>query len=379
MKWSKLLPFGSLACLLASSCSSEPTIEGFEVRAATFNAALAPAFAPLVSERTEPVLGALTASSSSLDLLCVQEFWLEQHWQALAASVANELPHTLRLPPRPGSGTCTPEELGALGQCLQAACPDATGENLVACATTSCAAEVTALRPGCLSCIMNHISEDFSTCVGPEVAADPAIYGGAFDVGMLSRLPIAEHDSKELSSYFVRAAVLYAKLEVPGAGPVHAFCTHLGSPLDIVPYGGSYSSWHDEQREQVKELLAFIHEKTQDKGRVLVLGDMNNGPAHQSIQGEWADNYAALTAEGLQDRYLLQTDAACTWCDDNSYHPGATPTLVDHILERGFEDASATISRTYVDPVTFNLEDGSITANLSDHYGLRGVIKREAR
>jgi endonuclease/exonuclease/phosphatase family metal-dependent hydrolase len=351
---------------------------GYEVRAATFNAALAPAFAPLVAERTEPVISALTSSSSSLDLLCVQEFWLAEPWQALAASVASELPHAVRLAPRPGAGSCSAEELGALGQCLQTTCPDATGENLVACATTNCAAEVTALNPGCLSCVMNHITEDFSTCVGPEVDADPAIYGGAFDVGLLSRLPIVDHDSKELSSYFVRAAVLYAKLDVPGAGPVHAFCTHLGSPLDIVPYAGNYGSWHDEQRQQVNELLAFIHEKTGDTGRVLVLGDMNNGPAQGAIQGEWADNYAALTASGLVDPYVSQADATCTWCGDNTYHPGATPTLVDHILVRGFDDATTRITRSYVDPVTFDLDDGSITANLSDHYGLRGTIKREA-
>lgn len=77
--------------------------------------------------------------------------------------------------------------------------------------------------------------------------------------------------------------------------------------------------------------------------------------------------------------YVSQADAACTWCGDDTFHPGATPTLVDHILLRGFDDAAATVSRTYVEPVTFDLEDGSITANLSDHYGLNGTIKREAR
>lgn len=151
MKWSHLVALGSFAGLLASSCSSEPTHIGFELRAGTFNAGLAPAFAPLVAERTEPVINALTSNSSSLDVLCVQEFWLAEHWQALAASVASELPHALRLAPRPGTGSCSAEELGALGQCLQTACPDASGENLVACATTNCAAEVTALNPGCLS------------------------------------------------------------------------------------------------------------------------------------------------------------------------------------------------------------------------------------
>lgn len=379
MKWQQVTPIACLASVLASSCSSGGTDEDFELRAATFNAALAPAFAPLVAERTQPVLAALRASASNLDLLCVQEFWLDAHWQALTASVASELPHAVRQKPRPGSGTCSVEELGALGQCLQTACPGAAGEALVACATASCAAEVTALSPGCLGCIMNHITEDFTTCVGPEATSDPAIYGGAFDIGLLSRLPIVEHDERELSSYFVRAGVLYAKVEVPGAGPVHAFCTHLGSPLDIVPYGGEYGSWHDEQRKQVEEVLAFIREKSHEHGRILVLGDMNNGPAQGAIQGEWADNYAALTATGLKNPYLLQTDAACTWCDGNTYHPDAAPTLVDHVLVSGFDDATASITRTYVEPVTFEVEDDSLTANLSDHYGLQAVIRKDPR
>ena len=380
MKPLRLVPLGVFSGLIALSCSSAtPGQTDFELRAATFNAALAPAFAPLVSERGGPVISALTSSASELDLLCVQEFWLDEHWAALRDSAESELPHALRLPPRPGSGTCSETELGTLGQCLQSECPDTSGEALVACATASCAEQVTALDPGCLACVMNHITGDFSACVGAPVTADPAIYGGAFDVGLLSRYSILKSDTRELSSYFVRAAVLYAKLDVPGAGPVHAFCTHLGSPLDIVPYAGNYGSWHDEQRQQVDELLAFIQEKTADTDRIVVLGDMNNGPAHESIGGEWADNYAALTSTGLRNPYLLQTDAACTWCDDNSYHPGDTPTLIDHILESGFDDATTTITRTYVEPIPLDVEDGTLTGNLSDHYGLRGVIQSRSR
>jgi endonuclease/exonuclease/phosphatase family metal-dependent hydrolase len=380
MKSLRWVPLGLISSLLALSCSSEGSDkEQFELRTATFNAALAPAFAPLVSERGEPLISALAASAAELDLLCVQEFWLDEHWSALRDSAASQLPNALRFEARAGSGTCSEEELGGLGQCLQTSCPDTSGEELVACATSSCPEQVTALNPGCLACVMNHISDDFSACVGEPTTPDPAIYGGSFDVGLLSRFPILANDTKELSSYFVRAGVLYAKLDVPGAGPVHAFCTHLGSPLDIVPYAGSYGSWHDEQQQQIRELLAFVHEKTQDQGRVVVLGDMNNGPAHGAIEGEWTDNYALLTGDRLENPYLLQTDAACTWCDDNSYHPGAAATLIDHILESGFDDATTRIERTYVEPVTLETEDGSLEGNLSDHYGLRGVIRSEPR
>ncbi|MFZ5894581.1 MAG: endonuclease/exonuclease/phosphatase family protein [Myxococcota bacterium] len=365
-----LLP--PLAC---SGPKDPPADPSFELRVATYNAALAPAFAPLVAERGEPVITALTQQASSLDLLCVQEFWLEDHWTALRDSAASQLPHAVRKPPRPGSGNCSEEELGKLVGCLQSSCSEHKDAELVSCATTNCAEAVVSLNPGCLGCVMNHVAGDLTACVGEPQPSDPAIFGGSFDVGLLSRYPILASDIKELTSYFVRVAALYAKLDVPGAGPVHAFCTHLGSPLDIVPYGGAYGSWHDEQRQQILELLGFIRQKTHGSGRVLVLGDMNTGPAHASIHGEWQDNYIALTSNGLQNPYLAQGDADCTWCPSNTYHPDAEPTLIDHILQSGFDGASTIGARLFVDPVQLTLTEGSVAAHLSDHYGLQSVIR----
>jgi hypothetical protein len=229
------------------------------LRIETFNVALAPGFAPLAAERTPAVISALGEQATRLDALCVQEFWQDAEFSQLAARAHDELPHALRRAPRPGTGTCTVDELTSLGQCLAMNCATASGVDQVLCAQSQCSATVANLSGGCLGCIMNNIGMDFTACAGPGGAADPAIYGGAYDVGMLTRNRILESDvNKELDSYFVRMAVLYAKLEVPGGSPVYAFCTHLGSSLGVIPYAGKYASWQDEHLHQVLQLRDYI-------------------------------------------------------------------------------------------------------------------------
>jgi endonuclease/exonuclease/phosphatase family metal-dependent hydrolase len=380
MKTSLGLALLASGAALACSNPHEPAAAPpFELRVATFNAALAPGFAELTEERVEPVVSALSLGASDLDVLCVQEFWQAEHFELLRDRAAGELPYSVRKEPRPGSGSCGGEELLVLAGCLQASCAGASGAALVGCAQVSCAEPVTALTPGCLGCVLNHVQDDFSACVDAPAGSDPAMFGGAFDTGLLSRFAPLESDTRELHSYFVRVAALYAKLEVPGAGPVHVFCTHLGSELGVVPYGGKYCSWHDEQTQQIQELLGFVREKTHGSGRVLVLGDMNTGPEHGAILGEWPDNYRTLTGNGLEDRYLAQSDASCSWCPENSFHPTASPTLIDHILVSDRDDAVVTTRRDYATPVTLMVDEiGSLT-HLSDHFGLRSVIRSRAR
>jgi hypothetical protein len=126
-----------------------------EFRAGTFNAALAPNFAPLVSERAPKVIQALANQAKRLELLCVQEFWNDTDFAALANAVSNELPLALRRARKPGTGTCSIDELTTLGQCLQMNCSTATGTDQVLCAESNCASQVGSLSGGCLGCIMN--------------------------------------------------------------------------------------------------------------------------------------------------------------------------------------------------------------------------------
>jgi endonuclease/exonuclease/phosphatase family metal-dependent hydrolase len=307
----------------------------------------------------------------------VQEFWQESDFAQFKSATAKQLPTALRAAPRPGTGTCTVDELTTLGQCLGTHCPTATGLDQVACAQASCVAEVASLSGGCLGCIWNSIGTDFSNCVGAGGAGDPAIYGGSTDVGMLTRLPIiASETSKELDSYFVRMAVLYAKLEAPDGKPVHAFCTHLGSPLDIVPYAGKYASWKDEQLVQIQQLRAYINEKAKSDERVIVMGDMNTGPDGRGMLGDRSDNYVALVGNDLLDPYFEQRNMDCTYCPDNAFVDDASPKkLIDHVLVRGIRASKVHVARIFDQSIQIGSGNDAFTWNLSDHYGLRATIQ----
>ncbi len=344
----------------------------------TFNAALAPDFAPLVAERKPHVLRALARQAKQVDALCVQEFWLDTDFDALQERVATELPVALRPAARPGTGSCTLDELTTLGQCLAVNCTTAAGVELVGCAQAYCASEVTALSGGCLGCIMNNLDTDFSVCLGEGGEGDPAIYGGSFDVGLLTRLPvIVSETSKELDSYFVRMGVVYAKLEAPDGTPVHTFCTHLGSPLDIVPYAGKHESWQREHLVQVEQLRAYINEKAPAGERVVVMGDMNTGPDGRGLFGDWPENYQELVDGDLTDVYYEQRNTDCTWCPDNAFVDDSSPRrLIDHILIRGFTPAGAHVTRVLDQSVELTVGTESFAANLSDHYGLRATLHR---
>jgi hypothetical protein len=67
------------------------------LKVATFNAGLAVGVLPNVGERLPHVLQALSALD--VDVLFVQEFWLESHWDALCTRVRERFPHALR--PKP--------------------------------------------------------------------------------------------------------------------------------------------------------------------------------------------------------------------------------------------------------------------------------------
>src|SRR3954447_10384179 len=64
------------------------------IRIATFNAGLAVGILPNVTARLPHVLRSL--SNLDVDLLFVQEFWLENHWEALRALVGEKLPYFVR-------------------------------------------------------------------------------------------------------------------------------------------------------------------------------------------------------------------------------------------------------------------------------------------
>jgi|GEM_PF-2384529 len=351
----------------------------FELRALSYNSALAPDFEPFTSERKPQIEIALASLASQLDLLCVQEYWTLQDFEALASKLVADLPHRFRQTPKPGSGSCSGHDLNELSGCLAQACSGKSGVELVVCAQTECAPAIQDIDGGCLGCFLDHLDDGlFDRCQGDGSApSDPALFGGAFDVGVLSRYPLLHTDALEYNAYFVRSSALYAQLEVPGLGAVDTFCTHLGSSLGVIPYQGPHGSWDGEHAYQVAQLIGFIAHKASGKNPVLVLGDLNTGPdsaGPPSISGELPLDYRLLLDSGLVDAV---STPFCTICADNALRGSGTRELfIDHALLRGFNpQVRVTVDRLLQQTFPLDTPQGTAAMNLSDHYALRVELR----
>jgi len=380
----RLFTLGVGALALTTACSqtrddadagrdaaSDGENEPFRLRAMTYNAALAPNFEPFAAERAPLVVRELSERARDLDLLCVQEFWLGTDADALVNAFAPEFPHVLCVALELGSGACSSDELGSVGGCVEASCAALEGVERTACAQQACGAELAALGGGCLGCILNSLDQPLESCIGDGTGPeDPAIFGGAHDGMLLSRYPLEHTEVTTLDGYLVRTAVLYGRLEVPGLGPVHAFCTHLGSPLGMIPYRGPHGSWDGEHGAQVEALVTLVEGRASDGLPVVVLGDLNMGPAVGTSVAVHDGQYVGLLAlASLANPYVSRGDALCTDCADNAFHaltPDYEDALIDHVLIRNFPAAQWSTARELDEPI----ELGELAFHLSDHYGV---------
>lgn len=385
-----LLPLLVLSTACGDSADAETGDgEGGEFRALTWNVGLAPLDVDYATERASPVVAALAAVG--VDLLCVQEFWQEEDWDALVAATESRLPSTERLPAEPVEGTCTPAEMDPLQTCVDDACPDLAGEPLANCALGDCGAEISGLTDLCFACLVAQIEEgadidQLRTACRSE--ADPGemeafIYGGAYDTGILTSAPVLAEGSLVLDSYLLRASVNWARVDT-SIGDLDVFCTHLASAIPQSDYGGDFGDWKGEQARQIEQLLAFIDEKSSEdgsSGQIIVLGDLNTGPAIQEsgIESEWPENFQHLVEAGLTAPYLAQSDVQCTDCPENSFHAAdSAPKLIDHVLLRGVA-ASAHVERVMTQTVTIEVDGETVETNLSDHFGLQLTLEGEVR
>lgn len=364
---------------------------------ATFNAGLLDAVG-YVAQRAPRVNEAL--ADLDVDLLCVQEVWDQDHWDALAAANEGERPHVLRPDPKPGvPGVCSPDEFDPALACAEDKCADPGPMGLAACTTTNCLAQVLLLSTPCVTCLLeNAPSNDFdlieATCRGDgsEPATPPEgpegrsyVQGGSYGIGLLSRFPLDDTDVLELDASTTRRAVLYARVDAPGVGPLSVFCTHLTPDLIGSAYDGSYGSWAEENAAHVQALIEWVDDKTDDGAPVLVLGDLNTGPAGDGIEAELPDSYAALPTAGFDDPFVTGPDAACTFCADNDLVRAldtGVDAILDHVLVR---DVDATVTTRRIFTEAFDVDDdagedggapsGPATLPLSDHYGIAATLE----
>jgi len=162
------------------------------------------------------------------------------------------------------------------------------------------------------------------------------------------------------------------------------FCTHTTPDFTgSVPYTGEFESWEAEQAQQIEAMIAWIEDKAQDGDLVVLMGDMNSGPAvPPDIEGELAANFQKFLDDGFVAPYTTDAEATCTFCEANPLNPADTRNvLIDHVLVKGGPagltfDAARVLDDT---PVTVTPEGGAETqVSLSDHYGVQVEVLRPA-
>lgn len=330
------------------------------MRIATFNAGLAPGYLPYVTERVPHVVAAL--ASLEVDLLFVQEFWIDAHFDQLIATTPH-LPHVFRATSAEPSrhGTCTREELVPLARCVEKNCRGLHGEALGRCVLHSCAHTAIGVSAECLSCLATHPVGTFEEIVAPCIgdgattttprSSDGGLiaYGGSFGTGLLSNLPLEDRDVLVFESTVNARCALYARV-----GTTHVFATHL-SPGIV-----------HEQQQQINQVLAWMVAKCGGGDRVVLLGDLNTGPRVPphvtSCNGEL---YRRFVDAGFDNPYA-HDGARCTLCHGSLSRGshGDSGWLLDHVLLRGFGGARA--ERILDSPLAL----GTVRMTLSDHCGI---------
>lgn len=354
-----------LAVVASVGCGDEPY---GEVSVATFNVALAPGNAPLTIERVEPIAEAVAASGA--DVICLQEVWTPEHYDAIAAGGSYEA--TVRHPPGPQAG-CAPSDLDDVEVCVSESCDGLCGSALFGCAMEHCMPTLNALAAtsdGCANCTIETvlggacIDEVRPLCDNDSTSS--YLFRG-YDTALLSRLPVLEEEAFALDSYKVPTAVTFARVDSE-AGEVDVYCAHFASSIGDIEYEGEHGSWIGEREFQIQQTLDYIQEKSGDSRRVVLLGDLNERVGRERLMP-------------IEDAGLRSADEAgdpgCTVCTDNLVSPSSTDGRVDHVylgarlnavsFERIF-DETITVEVLGTDPVE------NVETHLSDHYGLRAVL-----
>ncbi len=198
-------------------------------------------------------------------------------------------------------------------------------------------------------------------------------YDGSTGLALLTRLPVIERGLLALDSALLRRAVLYARLDAP-FGQLAVFCTNLGGVRGMAyPWQGSQA---DEQRAQIEALLAFVDAKARAQDTVVVLGDLDTGPAVGDAEAVAPNVYARLLSAGLLSPFASQPDAGCTYCAENPLvGPSSSrpPSLVDHVLVAR-PPGQTSAERILSDRIRVHVGGQEIGTAYSDHYGVLATL-----
>jgi endonuclease/exonuclease/phosphatase family metal-dependent hydrolase len=313
------------------------------VRFATFNAGLLPGASAYRRERARALAARLP--TLGVDALCLQEVWLDDDWRLVSSAIHEALPTAIR--PEASGGGCSTEETARIAACERGTCSDLDDEARAECLVGRCGRLATSLSPACLARLL----------------------GGTSGLGFATRLAISHSDVLSLDSTVEPRAAIHARLDDPA---LHVFCTHL-TPAIALP-GRTPEAATVEQARQIDRLLDWIDERTGDGAPVVLLGDLNTGPASDGGSARVPDHLARMLARGFVDP-AASSAPRCTFCSDNPLVGGHGPggARIDHTLLRGW-GGRASVRRILDEPIA--LDGTAAPSRYSDHYGLELTLER---
>lgn len=365
--------------------------DGPQASFATYNAGLARGFVDYASARTQPVADAVSQLES--DVVCMQEVWLYEDEQgdwsegqidAIVNTSAEVYPNSYYEITEDSGGdvaNCNEDDTGPMEACVAENCDGVSNDNLAGCALSECDAEWDGLSSSCQQCIGANIGgsidDIIDACTG-EVGGSAFSYNGHNGLLLLSKHALTNTEFESLDSALVKRAVLHATVDIPEFGQADVYCTHLQADLSgALPYpeDAQFSSYEEEQAAQIDAINEYIGQTAQTDNIVL-MGDMNNGPAVGNLSASFPENYAKFGEAGFSNAYLDQEDPQCTYCGSNSLNEGDGQIAIDHVLTNFMTEVEASSTVRILDEtqtITTD-EEGDLELHLSDHYGVETTL-----
>ncbi len=418
----RIIRFFVVPLLVLGACGSSDSSDrdAVDVTIDTFNVALAGAFIPYEAERRQPLAEAIAEMDS--DLVCLQEVWTQADKELIRDTAIANFPHSVlfetaldtpvnddtdqmgEVPPAPTTVPCpdieAPEggvtiadQMNAAVDCVVEFCSTDDGyTESASCASQNCVGAVFPLLTGdaqqqrCYACVVTQLPTsklaDIGTSCTTVVNQDLA-FEGQNGVMILSRYPLSNAENWVIPGTWNRRVIVRATATLPNGASLDAYCNHLTPIFDdfTFPYTGQYgdgktgaAGWEAEQYLQAQKLIAFVQDRSGDSPAV-ILGDFNTGRAYpdQGISEEGEATLGLLEAS-FPAALAADYEPLCTFCEDNPVTDSASSVWIDHILLNGLtSDAVQSTVRTFDEAVV--PVGGDELVPLSDHYGLRSVIR----
>lgn len=349
----------------------------------SFNTGLAHSFIPYTKERLPIVIAELKQSKS--DILCLQEVWTEQDRKKLLNALKNNYPHQLystivntKTKKQP---SCNPWDL--LGKnkfinCMAKHCLSKKGSLFTNCVVQTCEKPLNQLtnnKKECANALLAQVGKSpllaLVTVLNPFQSANIFAYKGSTGLLLLSKFPLINKKILNLQkiSNLTKREALMATVRI-NKKDINIACTHLTADLSkIAPYTGSFTSWEEENFQQIETLLNNIKK---DKLPNILMGDFNCSFTNHKKNTD--PQLKSNCQQILSDNFSLGPKKflpSCSYCKNNKLTAKKKNLLIDHIFTKNLKHISTKI----IYKNTVKLPDKLKKVNLSDHYGVQSTLK----